>query len=199
MRERLSALVDALGARAFWIVLGGTAAVLIGLAGWTGWTALERAEAWREQAATTARAEALVRLWTRELEPATAAESAAWQASAAAAAERGIEARDRVALLQAVAEEAEALGIDDLVLNFVPADTLDALADRELEGSVFEPAPFALTLSGIAETGTLLRLVHRLPPQVELVRLDAVAVPEGVEARLTMLVYLGTGANGDAR
>lgn len=193
MKQRREAVLEAVRAQSFWLVLGGTAAVLIGLALWSGRSALARAEAWQERAEGTARAEALARLWTRGLQASTPAERAAWAASAAAVAERGIGARDRVALLQEVAEEAEALGVQDLVLNFVDADSLAAPAERELEGSVFEPAPYALSLGGITDTGTLVRLVRRLPPQVEVVRVDAVAVPEGVEARLVMLVFLATG------
>ena len=198
MSERRVAVLEALRAQSFWLVLVGTAAVVIGLAAWTGRSALARAEAWRERAEGTARAQALATRWTRELEEPTGAEAAAWEASAAAVAERGIGSQDRVALLQSVAEEAEALRVGDLVLDFVSADSLATPAARELEGSVFEPAPYALTLSGITDTGTLVRLVRRLPPQVEVVRLDAVAVPEGVEARLVMLVFLATGED-DAR
>ena len=196
MNERLSAGLEAVRRQSFWLVLSGTTLLLVMLAAWIGRDALDRAEEWRERGAATARAEALAATWARRLESPTAAESRAWSASAAAVDERGIAVRDRVALMQALAEQAETLGIRDAVLNFVAADTLDMLVGRELEGTVFEPAPFALALSGTMSTATLVRLIQALPPQVEPVEVDAVAVPEGVEARLLMLVFLGGDGEG---
>ena len=197
MNERLGTFVDALRQRSYWLVLTATAATLVLLAVWIGRDALARAAAWEARATTTGEAEALAATWRRDLEPPTDAEYRAWAESLEAVEQRGIGARDRVALMQGVAERAEALGIRDAVLNFVAADTLGGLVDRELEGSVFEPAPFALTFSGTMRTATLARLVEALPPQVELVGMDAVAIPEGIEARLLMLVFLGEGGGAD--
>lgn len=199
MKERLRVVTGALRAQSFWLVLGATSAVVILVAFWTGRGALEGAAAWRERAADTARTEALAAEWVRELEPVAPAESAAWRASAEAVAERGIVTRDRVALMQTVAETAERLGLRDLGLNFVSADTIAGAVERELDGDVFEAAPYALSLSGITDTRTLVRLVDALPPQVELVRLDAVAVPEGIEARMLMLVFFAGREATDAR
>lgn len=196
MNERLAAALQPLRDRSFWLVLAGTTVGVIVLALWVGRDALARAGEWEDRAAQTARSEALATAWTRDLEEPTPAERRAWAASRTAVEERGIGARGRVALMQEVAQRAESLGVRDALLSFVAADTLEVVVDRELEGTVFEPAPFALRMTGITNTRTLARLVQTLPPQVELVRLDAVAVPEGVEARLLMLVFLGEGGDG---
>jgi hypothetical protein len=129
--------------------------------------------------------------WRRELVPPTPAESAAWRSSERAVRERGIDASDRLALLQLVAQRAEDLGIAGVDVNFISADTLDIPIGREVEDEVFDVAPYALSVRFVGDYDDVARFVGSLPPQVEVHQLGLAAGEEGVGARLLLAVFLG--------
>lgn len=195
MRERARAILTQaapwLQRHAFWLALPLAALAVIVTALVVGSMAAERAEAWGERHREARATAAIMEGWSRQLVPPTPAESASWRASARSARERGIEAADRVALMQRVAERAEGLGVGDVQVGFVRADTLQVHGVREVSGDIFELAPYALSLRFMADYATIARVMGALPPQVDVHRARLVGAGTGVDAELILLVYLG--------
>ena len=190
LRARLEAVGEAARARSFWIVLPLTTLAVVGVAGVTGSAALTRAESWRARAAELRATSATVETWREELVEPPPAESAAWGRSRRAARGLGIEPGDRIALMQVVAQRAEELGLADVSVGFVDADTLELETFREVGDAVFDAAPYALQLRVRAGYEAVGSLIGSLPPPVAVHRLRLSRDDQGVTAALTLVVFL---------
>jgi hypothetical protein len=197
IRARFGPALEAAGRRSFWIVLPLAAMGLIVVAGVLGSTAMLRAEAWRIRANEIRATGETVAAWREDLVPASPAESAAWERSARAVRGYGIDAADRIALMQLVAQRAEDLGIGPVAVAFVAADTLAIDVFREVDGRFFDPAPYALRVGFTAPYAGIASFIGALPPQVDVHRLTVARDDEGgrggVRADLVLVVFLDGG------
>ena len=191
MRDRLEPLLQWARDNRFWISLPVAALIPVAVAIWVGGRALDRAEEWRTRGAALAATHEVATAWRRQLVSPPPAESAAWRESRRAVRERGIAASDRIAIMQRVAERAEGLGLPGVTVSFVDTESLVAGPARELGGEVFEAAPYGLEVRFGGDYVGVARFVASLPPQVEVLGLALDAAEAGVEARVTLLVYLG--------
>lgn len=190
VRTRVDAFREAVGTRSFWIVLPAAALVVFTVAWLTGSAAVDRAGEWRARTTELTATGETVESWRAGLVRPTPAESAAWERSRRAARRLGIEGRDRIALLEQVAQRAEELGLATVSAGFASADTLDIEVFREVDGRIYDPAPYALQLrvrAGVEGTG---RLLGALPPQVVLHRLRTTRDEDGVLTELLLVVFV---------
>lgn len=194
IRETLTRVGPLLRQHAFWIALPLATLAVVVAGVLVGAAAADRAEEWRDRHEATRATESVVERWAQGLVPMAAEETIAWRGSARAARERGIEAADRVALMQLVAQRTEELGVGDVRVGFIRSDTIDVPATREVSGDIFEMAPYAMTLRFLADYGAIARVVGALPPQVDVHRLWMERTDEGVEADIVLVVYLGVGS-----
>ena len=191
IRARLELVWDAARRRSFWIVLPLVTVGIIGVAAVVGSTALLRADAWRIRANEVRATGETVEAWRTELVPPTPAESAAWERSQRLVRGRGIEGGDRIALMQLVAQRAEDLGIGAVSVAFAATDTLDINVFREVDGQVFDPAPYALQVRLRSGYGDLASFIGSLPPQVDVHRVTVTREGGGfVGAELVLVVFL---------
>jgi hypothetical protein len=199
MKKRFQEALAEVGPRArrhgFWIALPLAVLAVVVVAATIRASAAERAAEWQERYRAVRSTEVVVEDWRHELVPLAAEETIAWRVSARAARERGIEAGDRIALMQVVAQRAEELGVADVRVGFVRSDTLRVREIREVSGDVFEMAPYAVSLRFLADYPATARVVGALPPQVDVHRLRLTHLDGGeLEADLLLVVYLGVGS-----
>jgi hypothetical protein len=199
MKERFQEVLGELRPRvrrhAFWIALPLAILAVVLAAAVVRASAAERAAEWRERHREVSSTAEIVESWRQDMVPLVPAETIAWRASARAARERGIEAGDRIALMQVVAQRAEERGVADVRVGFVRSDTLRVREIREVSGDVFELAPYALSLRFLADYEATAAVVAALPPQVDVHRLELRSIDgDAVEADLLLVVYLGVGS-----
>lgn len=192
---RLERVWNAARQRSFWMVLPLVTVGIIGVAGVVGSTALLRADAWRIRTNEIRATGETVEAWRHDLVRPAAAESAAWERSRRMVRGRGIEGGDRIALMQLVAQRADDLGIGSVSVAFAATDTLDVEVFREVDGQVFEPAPYALNVRLRAGYGGVASFIGALPPQVDVHRMTMTESDDGgVSTELVLVVFLaGTG------
>lgn len=190
VRARLEAVRDAAGRRSFWIVVPLAALGVVGVAAVVGSTALLRADAWRIRANEIRATSATVEAWRQDLVTPPPAESAAWERSRRAVRELGIDGGDRIALLQLVAQRAEDLGLETVSIGFLAADTLGIDVFREVDGQIFDPAPYALHVRLRAGYEGIGSFIGALPPQVDVHRLRVTREAAGALAELVLVAFL---------
>ncbi len=191
--DRLEAVWEAARARSFWIILPLATLAVIGVAGVVGSTAVLRADAWRIRANEVRATEQTVEAWRQDLVTPPPAESAAWESSRRAIRGMGIEGGDRIALMQLVAQRAEDLGLATVSVAFAASDTLGIDAYREVEGAVFEPAPYAVHVRLRADYAGIGSFIGSLPPQVDVQRLLVTRDTAGILTDLILVVFLEEG------
>jgi hypothetical protein len=191
VRARLAGAVPQIRRHGFWLALPVATAAVVAAAILTASAAAGRSDAWRERHEEARSTDSVLEGWERGLVPPAAEESAAWRASARSARDRGIEAADRVALMHAVAERAEGLGVADVRVGFIRSDTIQPRGVREVSGDIFELAPYALWLRFRSDYPTVARVIGGLPPQVDVHRVELHEGEGDIEADLVLLVYLG--------
>jgi hypothetical protein len=191
IRERLEPVWEAARTRSFWIVLPVATLGVIGVAAVVGSTAMLRADAWRVRTNEIRATGETVEAWRQDLVEPPPAESAAWERSRAAVRRLGIEDADRIALMQEVAQRAEDLGLGTVSVSFIAADTLDIEVFREVDGVLFDPAPYALHVKVRAGYDGAASFVGSLPPQVEVHRLRMTRDAGGVLTDLVLAVFVG--------
>ncbi len=183
--------------RRFWVEIVAATLVVVVPALLVAGLAARRTAELRQRERQLARTVDLAERWVRGFQSATPAESAAWHRSERQVAQRGIRSVDRVGLAQLVTQRAEQLGIPDVGVAFVPADTLEPAPSRSVGDWTFQMAPFALLVEFTAGYRDVLSYVGSLPPQVEVRRLGLIRAPGGVHARFLLVVY--QGKNGSSR
>ncbi len=195
VKERLEAAWEAARTRSFWIVLPVATLGVIGVAGVVGTTAMLRADAWRVRTNEIGATGQTVEAWREDLVEPPPAESAAWERSRRAVRGLGIEGADRIALMQEVAQRAEDLGLGTVSIAYVAADTLGIEVFREVDGVLFDPAPYALHVRVRAGYDGAASFIGSLPPQVEVHRLRMTREEDGggILTDLVLVVFLGGG------
>lgn len=183
--------------RRFWVEIVAATLVVVVSALWVAGAAARRTEELRQRERQLARTLDLADRWVREFRPVTPAESAAWHRSQRQVAQRGIRSVDRVGLAQLVTQRAEELGIPDVGVAFVSADSLEAAPSRSVGDWTFQMAPYALAVEFTTGYDGVLSYVGSLPPQVEVRQLRLTRAPEGTHARFLLIVY--QGENGSSR
>lgn len=195
LRARLGAAGEAARQRSFWIALTLATLGVMAVAAAVGSAALLRADAWESRANALRATDGAVAVWRRELVRSSPAESAAWRRSERAVRGRAIAPGDRLALMQLVAQRAEELGIGEVSVAFGAVDTLEIDAVREVDGRVFEPAPYVLQLRFRAAYGQVASFIGALPPAVDVHRLRTEGDgDDALETELVLVVFLA----GDA-
>lgn len=191
VRARLEAVWEAARQRSFWVVVPLAALGVVGVAGVVGSTALLRADAWRIRANEIRATGETVKAWREDLVAPPPAESAAWEQSRRAVRQLGIDDGDRIALMQLVAQRAEDLGLETAAIGFLPSDTLGIEVFREVDGQIFDPAPYALHVRLRAGYEGIGRFIGALPPQVGVHRLRATREEGSVLTDLVLVIFLG--------
>lgn len=190
LRARIGAAREAVGTRSLWIVLPVAVVVVVGAAWLTGSAAVDRGDEWRTRTGELQATEATIESWRNELVRSTPPEREAWERSRRAARRLGIDGPDRIALMEQVAQRAESLGLVTEAVGFASTDTLALEAFREVDGRVFDPAPYAIQLRLRAGYGGVASLLGALPPQVALHRLRMSRDADGVLAELVLVVFV---------
>lgn len=191
MRDRLEPLIQWVRDHRFWITLPAAVLIPVLAAVWVGRESLERAEAWRTRGAALEATRTVATQWRATLVSPPPAESAAWLESSRAVRQRGIAEPDRIAIMQRVAERAEGLGLSGVSVAFMETASLVTGPPRELGGEVFELAPYGLEVRFGGDYAGVASFIGSLPPQVEVLGLRLATMDEGVDALVTLLVYLG--------
>lgn len=173
----------------FWAELALAALVVVGPAALVTQTAARRADALAQREATLAALVGAADAWRAAYVPATSAESAAWRLSERRVRERGVDAVDRVALAQLVAQRAEELGIPDVRVGFAPVDDLAPAPALAVDAWTFEMAPYAVTVDFVADYRAIVGFIGSLPPQVAVRRLELERSETGVRASTLLVVY----------
>ena len=190
---RLRAFVDA---NTYALVVGGVTLVTIVAAFWVALPARrERAML----AAEEARLEALIKssnLWVTQFQPASTEESAIWQSTASEVASLGVKPTERLTLGQIVLRRAEDAGYSGAHIKFIPPGAAANLPPRRVADVTFNPAGYALQVTGTGSLAMLSRFLGSLPPAVGLQAVSlAGAGDAGASTAITLSVFEPAGSN----
>ncbi|HKJ93981.1 MAG TPA: hypothetical protein VJ957_12500, partial [Longimicrobiales bacterium] len=164
MKPSFAELLAGLRRRRFWVEIVAATLVVVVPAVLVAGVAAQRTLELRQRERQLTRTMTLADLWTRGFQSATPAESAAWHRSERQVAQRGIRSVDRVGLAQLVTQRAEELGIPDVGVGFVSADSLEAARSRSVGAWTFDLAPYALAVEFTTSYDAVLSYVGSLPP-----------------------------------
>ena len=149
--------------------------------------------------AENSKLEALIKsagLWVTQFQPASNEESAIWQSTASEVAALGVKPSERLTIAQIVARRAEDAGYVGAHIKFVPPGAGANLPARQVTGVSFNPAGYALQITGSGSLGTLNRFVASLPPAVELQAISLSAAADGgASTSITLSVFEPAGSN----
>jgi hypothetical protein len=192
MKPSVAELLAGLRKRRFWAEIVAATLVVVVPAVLVASRSAHRTVELRQRERQLARTTNLADLWTRGFRSATPAESAAWHRSERQVAQRGIRSVDRVGLAQLVTQRAEELGIPDVGVTFVSADSLETAPARTVGEWTFRMAPYALVVEFTTGYDRVLSYVGSLPPQVEVRELRLRRTDGGVHARFLLVVFEGS-------
>lgn len=146
---------------------------------------LDRAERYREAAGR----------WAREFEPATPAEAASWSASHDAVRQLGTGPTYRVAVAELIARRAEELGLGEAQVRMEQADTI-SFGRLESGALTLDIGASALAVSFAGGTDAAAALMRRLPPQVDVRRVEITADVSGSWTRMLLILFRTSEGNG---
>lgn len=143
--------------------------------------------------------EALIKssnLWVTQFQPASNEEAAIWQTTASEIAALGVKPSERLTLAQIVARRAEDAGYAGAHIKFIPPGAGANLPVRQVAGISFNPAGYALQITGSGSLTTLNRFVASLPPAVELQAISLSGASDGgASTSITISVFEPAGGN----
>jgi hypothetical protein len=143
--------------------------------------------------------EALIKsagLWVTQFQPASNEESAIWQGTASEIAALGVNPSERLTIAQILARRAEDAGYVGAHIKFIPPGAGASLPARQVAGVSFNPAGYALQITGLGNLTTLNRFVGSLPPAVELQGISlSGAAGGGASTSITLSVFEPAGSN----
>lgn len=177
----------------FWGELALAALLVAVAAGLVARTAARRQAELAEREASLATLVGAAATWRSGYVAPTPAESAAWRLSERQVRGRGVNAVDRVALAQLVAQRTEELGIPDVQVGFSSAEDLDA-PSLAVDAWTFEMAPYVLDVAFVADYGAVIAFMGSLPPQVAVQRLQLDRDAFGVRTEARLIVYQPAGS-----
>jgi hypothetical protein len=136
------------------------------------------------------------RLWVTQFQPASNEESAIWQTTASEIAALGVKPSERLTIAQIVARRAEDAGYVGAHIKFVPPGAGASLPARQVAGVSFNPAAYALEITGSGSLTTLNTFVGNLPPAVELQAISLSGSSDGgASTSITLSVFEPAGGN----
>jgi hypothetical protein len=163
------------------------------------WVAIPARRERAQLAAENNKLEALIRsagLWVTQFQPASNEESAVWQTTASELAALGVKPSERLTIAQIVARRAEDAGYVGAHIKFVAPGAGTSLPARQVAGVSFNPAPYALQITGSGNLTTLSTFVGSLPPAVELQAISLTGTADGgANTSITLSVFEPAGGN----
>ncbi|MBA3645921.1 MAG: hypothetical protein H0W63_07050 [Gemmatimonadaceae bacterium] len=184
-------------ANRYYLVVGAVTLVAVLASLWVAKPARKEREA---LSAEEAKLEALIKssnLWVTQFQPASTEESAIWQTTASEISALGVKPAERLTLGQIVLRRAEDAGYAGAHIKFIPAGAAANSPPRQAGGVSFNPASYALQVTGTGSLAMLSSFVGAIPPAVALQSISLTGAGDaGASTAVTLSVFEPAGSNG---